>query len=288
MKETKALVTKVVGASNAAPGPGAHDLKDPPPLAQAPSLKGRELGHGMPAPFAYNCKPDLSRRFMTPLREQNSAAQIFGRDHREADSRDGPGGNSLGASGPDQLPPQEMPLSLMQEDPMQDEAAQWKPGFFQPIRSGIRRTQSSGALVGDRSTAKEAKAKKDHPVVEQTKSFYKVLSRNMGRKLEDRTFLPGCHKRNNGHEPVGVAEHSLEYRRLQEGKSHLAAMSDQLLQVSSSLLEPLDEGKLQEQAIQGLKEKARERMRFEGVAPDQQDLVLAELSSVVEEQFSSN
>jgi len=47
------------------------------------------------------------------------------------------------------------------------------------------------------------------------------------------------------------------------------------------MLEPLDEGKLRAEATRGLMDKAKYRMRMEGLSKDQQDLVLAEFPGVL-------
>lgn len=267
MQETKRLVTLACGARNEAPGPGTYDVPDPPPLAQAPVLKGREFGHGMPAPFAYNCKPDLSRKFSTPVRQQNSGASIYGTGPRQRARSTGSRPGSADGGNP-HVHPSELPPADDASDV--DYADQWSPGGF----ADLRKSKSTGAL--------RRKVVPEHPVIAHTRTFYKALSKKNGRKPEHKAFLPGTAKRNNGHEPVATHDASKEYQRICQHKQTMAAVAGGILSATNYALEPLDEEKLRKQAVQGLMEKAKERMRFEGVAEENQEMILAELPRVLE------
>merc|ERR1712217_907650 len=89
---------------------------------------------------------------------------------------------------------------------------------------------------------------------------------------------------NRRSETVDTSDNSEEYGRLRRGKWQLKAAADSLDTLVSSVFEPLDEEKLKQQAMAGIREKAKERMKFEGVSKRQQELVIAEMNQVLEEQ----
>merc|ERR1712151_293065 len=76
-----------------------------------------------------------------------------------------------------------------------------------------------------------------------------------------------------------------EYGRLRRGKWHLKNVAASIDSLSNSVGETLDEDKLKLSAMEGLKAKALERMRFEGVSDRQQQIVIAEMNKVLEEQI---
>lgn len=264
LESTKKVITKVCGTGHENPAPGTYNLPDPAPLAQSPALKGRGLGHGMPHPFAYNCAPDLSGKFdkfSSPVREQNSGAQIYGRDF----SKGAMGARERVAkarASADEIAGSNMPVTLAERDIEQPgETVQWRSGGF----ATLQKVQSAPVL--DTS---------EHPSVEQCMKHYPSLSRLHGRK--DKTFMPMASKRP---EIVKTHNRSLDCRQFQRNKWQLGALADRIKATTDSTLEPLDEAKLREVATKGLVDKAKFRMRMEGLAPEQQDLVLAELPGVL-------
>lgn len=265
MAESKAAVMRAVGDSNSAPGPGTYSLPDPPPLHEAPALKSRTFGHAMPHPFSYNCAPDLGQKY-APVRQQNSGDQIFGRDLKKGTRGSRP--SSAGKS--DRVPADDLgesvgPSSNYPPDP----AVEWRSGGF---AAAVRKTKSVGVL---RPPLVE------HVSVQEARERYKPMTR---RHRSHSAVLPNASRKNNGHVPVSVRDDSKEYMRLKSGKAQLSAVLDSLQSVTIAALEPLDEEKLKSDALAGLKDKASERMRLEGVAEYQQQMVLDELPQILEER----
>jgi len=228
-----------------------------------PELRGREQGAPLPPPFNYNCAPNYSGNYanFTPVRQSNSAAQIWGNGVRRkpgqgpVQSRTPTGDGQADAVGA-------QPLD-------EDSAVQWRFGGF----SQLKRNKSEGIL-----------RPAEHPHVEGAKRQYESLSRD-GRGVK--TFLPMASGRTES-VPVSVSTSSLEFQRLEQGKWQLKVLAESIKAAGSSVLEPLDEDKLKRDAMAALRDKARERMRLEGVAREQQEIVLGEMLSVLEEHSKSS
>jgi hypothetical protein len=267
MEKTKQIITKVVGNPNENPAPGHYTLPDPQPLAPAPTMKGRDTGVPMPHPFAYNCAPDHARKFdsFTPVREQNSGDQIYGRDLRKgALSRP-----ARAKAAADEVAAAHMPIELAERDiEKPGETAQWRSGGF----AALRRPRSVPIIE-----------KRLHPALEATMHNYPALSRFHGRR--DRTFTPMAIKRP---EIVKMNSNSREYEGLQRKKWMVGAIADEITAAASSVFEPLDEQKLRASAMHGLIDKAKFRMRMEGLAPEQQELVLKEFPQVFTDSTHAN
>jgi len=220
IQESKELVRKIAGGRHEVPGPGAYDLPDLPPVnPSVPELRGREQGAPLPPPFNYNCAPNYSANFsnFTPVRQSNSAAQIWGNGVRRkpgqgpVQSRTPTGDGQADASGG-------QPLD-------EDSAVQWRFGGF----SQLKRNRSEGTL-----------RPAEHPHVEGAKRQYESLNRDeRGRH----TFLPMASKRTDSL-PVSVSSSSAEYQRLEQGKWQLKVLAENIKAAGSSVLEPLDEHRL--------------------------------------------
>lgn len=263
LEETKKIITKVVGTGRENPAPGTYNLPDPAPLAQSPALKGRGLAHGMPHPYAYNCAPDHSGKFdsMSPVREQNSGAQIYGRDFSKGavgkESR-----TSKARASADEVVATNMPVTLAERDIEQPgETVQWRSGGF----AALHKVRSSPVI-----------SQREHPCVEQCMQHYPSLSRKHGR--QDKTFMPMASKRP---EIVKTHSKSVDCRQFHRQKWQLGALAAEIKATTDATLEPLDEAKLREEATKGLIDKAKFKMRMEGLGKEQQDLVLAELPGVL-------
>jgi hypothetical protein len=267
INETKTMVKKI--SSHDTPGPGSYSLPDPPPLGNAPTLKGRNLGHSMPHPYAYNCAPDFGRKFeMVPVRQDNSVDMIYGTGRRPKFTGNvrtpSPAGSESRPSPLDQIKshvpdlPGTVALDLNPED-----AVQWRSGGFAPLR----KAKSTGVI------------KQVNPAIEEFKRHYPVLHGQ--QKVKQSSFLPMQVKKN---EAVATHENSAEYQRLQRGKVHVAAISDHIKTATDGVLEPLDLDRLRQDAMDGIEAKARYRMRMEGVSQEQEELIIAEMRSVLEEK----
>jgi len=68
----------------------------------------------------------------------------------------------------------------------------------------------------------------------------------------------------------------------------VGAIADEITAAASSVFEPLDEQKLRASAMHGLIDKAKFRMRMEGLAPEQQELVLNEFPQVFADSTHAN
>jgi len=269
LQQTKALITKVVGNPNEVPPPGTYTLPDPAPLAQSPAIKGRGLSHGMPHPYAYNCAPDLSGKFdlMSPVRTQNSGAQIYGRDYSKGavskESR-----TSKARSSADEVVANNMPVTLAERDIEQPgETIQWRSGGF----AALHKVKSAPVI-----------SQREHPAVEQCMKHYASLSRKHDR--QDKTFMPMTSKRP---EIIKTHSKSVDCQQFHRQKYQLGAIAAQIEAHTFATLEPLDEAKLRQQATIGLMDKAKFKMRMEGLGADQQALVLAALPGVLHENSSA-
>jgi hypothetical protein len=260
MENTKKIITRVVGTSSDTPAPGQYDVPDPKPLGPAPTLKSRQLGHSMPHPFSYNCAPDHGAKFATPVREQNSGDQIYGRDHTKGTL--GRSRLAKAAANVEQLT-HHLPTPLLEKDmDKPDDEVQWRSGGF----PSMKKAKSAGAI------AKE----QEHPGVVEMHKYYAMMSKHHGRK--DNAFIPNAHRRP---EPVRTHSQSDEYQRLQRKKWELKQVTERIRTLTVAALEPLDEQKLKLEASQGLMDKAKFRMRMEGLSQEQQDLVLGEMPNVL-------
>uniref|UniRef100_A0A7S4VTD7 Uncharacterized protein n=1 Tax=Alexandrium monilatum TaxID=311494 RepID=A0A7S4VTD7_9DINO len=269
MKETKALVQKAMGERSSAPGPGAYDLPEPPPIAGAPSLKSRNT-KAMPHPFAYDCQPDHGSKFLaetfTPVRQHNSAGLIYGNGVRPEDVARNARRSSQpppSTGGVEQVQNQELPSPLRGIDEEGEEVVHWKAGGFTSLKK-VRSAPSVG--------------KQDHPFVENARRHYPLLAAK--NREGAASFRPMASRKA---ETVSTHELSEEHQRLRGGKWKLAAVAEGIQNGMAAALEPLDLDKLKQGAMEGLRDKAKARMRLEGVSREQQSLVLEELSSVLED-----
>lgn len=265
INETKAMVNKI--SSHDTPGPGSYDIPDPAPLGNAPTLKGRDLGYAMPHPFSYNCAPDFSRKYeITPVRQNNSGDMIYGTGRRpkftgnvRTPSPAGSDTQSLALQMKSQAPhvPGTVALDLNPED-----AVQWRSGGFAPIW----KAKSTGAI------------RQSNPQFDEFKRHYAALHK---WQRDKNVVLPMQVKKN---EAVATHENSAEYQRLQRGKVHIAAISDNIKSATDRVLEPLDLDRLRQDAMDGLEAKARYRMSMEGVSKEQAELIISEMKGVLKEK----
>mmetsp|Transcript_9006 Transcript_9006/g.19992 ORF Transcript_9006/g.19992 Transcript_9006/m.19992 type:complete len:624 (-) Transcript_9006:223-2094(-) len=258
--ETKALVAKMTGKGEG-PGPGAYNLPDPPNIHPTPTIRGRQTA-ALPSPFAYNCRPDYCGRFTvsTGVLHKNSADQIFGTGITKGgtlmlggNSNKGGDKDSRPASG-DQLKDREVPFGLLAAE-QPDVEVEWKAGGF----SSLKKSRSAPTV------------RAEHPMVVETARCYPKLQ----RKLRDRSVILPCSSRRT--EVVKTHESSSENTSLQNGKWRLGKLAIGLEKMTSAALEPLDEDKLKKNAMKMLEEKAKNRMRLEGVNRVQQQLILEEM-----------
>mmetsp|Transcript_83005 Transcript_83005/g.231668 ORF Transcript_83005/g.231668 Transcript_83005/m.231668 type:complete len:547 (-) Transcript_83005:257-1897(-) len=270
LAETKAMVNRIALDE---PGPGSYDLPDPPPMPGVPSLKGKQFGHAMPAPYAYNCAPDLGRKYdsIAPVRQHNSADQIYGTGVRRdlprftgaAASRGSRPSSAGSQARKEKVNIAEVATGTSVFDLNPEDAVQWRSGGFAPLKKSRSATAVQPAL---------------HPVVEERKKYYPELS---GKSRKRRTVLPLAVRKP---EPVSTRDDSDEYQRLCRGKVQLAAVAQNLENTTSAVFEPLDTEKMKKEAVESLVDKAKAQMKMEGVAPGQQDRVLSEMLGVLKEQ----
>jgi hypothetical protein len=155
-----------------------------------------------------------------------------------------------------------MPTPLLERDIEQPgEDVQWRSGGF-PL---MKKAKSAGSIK-----------EQEHPLIEEMQKHYAMMSKHHGRK--DKTFIPNAHRRP---EVVKTNSKSEEYQKLQRRKWELKQVTEKIRSLTVAALEPLDEEKLKLEASQGLMDKAKFRMRMEGLSKDQQDLVLAEFPNVL-------
>jgi len=183
------------------------------------------------------------------------------------DLKKGTGGRAAKASAyADEVAANNMPLTLAEREIEQPgETVQWRSGGFM----ALRKVKSSPVIE---------KKEKEHPAVECTRVHYKAMSKKHGRS--DKTFAPWAHRRP---EVVKCSSKSNEYKTLQRRKWELGSIAAEITAAAAATMEPLNEAKLREEATHGLMDKAKFRMRMEGLAKDQQELVLAELPAVLVE-----
>jgi len=269
IQDTKHIITRTVGEAEAVPGPGHYSLPDPEPLTKPITLKTKAFSHGMPHPFAYNCAPDYARNFITPVRQQNNADKIFGTGVKRgaaSASRALRPSEDQGDQGDEVA---EIDLNntagIFDTDPAEG-VVQWRSGGF----TSIKKSKSTGAI------------RSEHPSVLETKKTYPKLA---GRNRDNSTFLPMASRRS---ESLSTHDNSEEYQRLCHGKWQMKAVAEGLQNLTAAALEPLDEVRLREEAILGLRDKAKERMRLEGVSRDQQEQVIAEMLGVLEEKAKAS
>jgi len=278
--ETKALVQKL--SSDATPGPGHYVVPDPEPLTKPIVMKSRAM-YSMPAPYNYNCQPDLGNKFtekaIVPVRQSNNGDQIYGNGFKHGKapkftgagakgSRPSSAGSTAKAVQVHTAPPMlqspdigQMGLTAM--DINGEDAVQWRSGGF----ALLKKSRSAPAV------------RQLHPAVEQTKKTYGTLAKG---KRDKSTHMPMCVRRPL--EPIPTHESSEEVGHLGRGKMNLSMIHQHLEHHTASVLEPLDEKKLAREALEGLAAKARDRMQREGVGPAQQDLVIREMLAVLEDK----
>jgi hypothetical protein len=273
LAKTKKILTKACGGAHENPAPGHYSLPDPMGAQTAserigvPTLKGRDTGHAMPHPYAYNCAPDHARKFASVL-DQNSGDQIYGRP----DSRQRPNSRTDSRAAKaklvaDEVAASQMPAAMAENNIEQPgQTVQWKSGGF----STLRKVKSTPTVQY-----------RAHPTIAETMSHYPALSKTYGR--HDKTFLPNASRRP---EVVKTHSKSTEYQNLQRKRWELGAIMSELNASTSGVMETLDEQKLRDEATVGLIDKAKFRLRMEGLSDEAQELVLAELPGVFAENIA--
>eukprot|EP00435_Cladocopium_sp_Y103_P040024 s367_g10.t2 len=270
--ETKDMVAKAVGTADEVPGPGQYKLPEPRPLAQPPALKGRTLPYSMPHPYAYNCAPDHTRSFLAPVRQSNNGEQIFGNGWKPgaaaAARRQGERNKHSGRE--DQVQLSELPAGVGDEEkPDDDGIVQWRSGGF----SLLKKSRSAGAVRVPEI---------DSTVLEGVGRFYPPLAQKHQRANSQ--FLPMSSRRT---ESVRTREASEENQRLGQSKWKLAKVLEGIETATNAALEPLDVEKLKETAMKGLRDKAINRMKLQGVSKDQQEVILEEMDALLRERANS-
>lgn len=268
MAETRDMVTRL--NADEGPAPGDYEIPSPQPLTQAPSLRGRTLPHAMPHPFAYNCAPDTAGRYVQSLNSgvlsRNSSEQIFGTGvRRGASSAKAVGKNSRPSSAGkgEHLSEKELKASVAVLASEQPEAEfEWKAGGF----AALKKSKSAGSV------------KAEHPSVLAASRCYPKLQR---KHRDGSQFLPMASRRS---ENVSTHDASAEVERIRAGKWQLGALAAGIQKATNDVLVPLDEERLKREALQRLEEKAKERMRLEGVSKKQQQAVLEEMRRVLAEK----
>lgn len=218
----------------------------------------------MPHPFAYNCRPDYAGKYSlsSGVLQRNSADQIFGTGVRRGagGGSKGPGKDSRPQSG-DAMKEKQLPVGLLAAEQPEAEV-EWKAGGF----ASLKRSKSA------------APPRPEHPSVKEAAKCYPKLQRNQRHKSQ---FLPMASRRS---ESVFTHSTSDENDRLRCGKWHLGVLATGIERATAAALEPLDEERLKREAMKGLQDKAKERMRLEGVSRAQQQAVLEEMRGVLIEQ----
>jgi len=108
-----------------------------------------------------------------------------------------------------------------------------------------------------------------------------VLPKLQRKQRNKSQFLPMASRRS---ESVPTHNTSEENSHLRCGKWHLGVLAAGIERATAAALEPLDEERLKREAMRGLQDKAKERMRLEGVSWAQQQAVLEEMRGVLFEQ----
>jgi len=88
-------------------------------------------------------------------------------------------------------------------------------------------------------------------------------------------------------ESVRTREASEENQRLGQSKWKLAKVLEGIETATNAALEPLDVEKLKETAMKGLRDKAINRMKLQGVSKDQQEVILEEMDALLRERANS-
>ncbi|CAJ1422577.1 unnamed protein product [Effrenium voratum] len=257
--ETKEMVAKAVGSADEVPGPGQYTLPDPRPLAPPPALKGRTLPYSMPHPYAYNCAPDHTRSFLEPVRRRNNADKIFGNGWRQGAAR------RQGEKKSEPAKLEELPEGVGDEKAEEDGIVQWRSGGFSLLKS-----RSAGAV-----RAPEI----DSEILEGVGKFYPPLAQAHQRCNSQ--FLPMSSRRTESVRTRGASE---EHQRLGQGKWKLSKVLQGIETATSAALEPLDVDKLKQNAMKGLRDKAINRMKLQGVSKDQQEVILEEMDALLRER----
>lgn len=266
IQETKDLITRVVGKDDA-PGPGSYSLPEPPLIAGPPSFKGRTTPT-FPHPFASSCAPDYTKSLssLAPVRQQNNAEQIFGTGWRQGAAAIAKQGRGLRKIESENAQLSELPIGVGEEEKPSDEnSVQWRPGGF----SKLKKSKSESNV----------KAVEEHPSVEEAMKFYPSLARKHNRA--DAIFLPMSSRRTEKLSTHNAAEENL---RLGRSKWKLAAVVESIENATSAALEPLDVEKLRQYAMKGLRDKAINRMKLQGVSFEQQQVILEEMESLILER----
>jgi len=269
--ESKEMVAQAVGTADEVPGPGQYKLPDPRPLAPPPVLKGRTLPYSMPHPYAYNCAPDHTRSFLAPVRQSNNGEQIFGNGWKQgaaaAARRQGERNKSAGKE--DQVHLSELPAGVGDEEKPDDGIVQWRSGGF----SLLKKSRSAGAVRVPEI---------DSTVLEGVGKFYPPLAQKHQRANSQ--FLPMSSRRS---ESVRTREASEENQRLGQSKWKLDKVLKGIENATKAALEPLDEENLKEKAMRGLRDKAINRMKLQGISKDQQEVILEEMDALLRARAES-
>eukprot|EP00930_Biecheleria_cincta_P049562 TRINITY_DN34760_c0_g1_i1.p1 TRINITY_DN34760_c0_g1~~TRINITY_DN34760_c0_g1_i1.p1 ORF type:complete len:406 (+),score=62.40 TRINITY_DN34760_c0_g1_i1:57-1274(+) len=274
---TSGATRELLDSANHVPGPGQYQLPDPYPIGGTPSFRGQAPPRNMPHPVAQHFAP-VSHK-LAPVRRQNNAEQIFGNGSRQG----GPaniGGRTgsqrsgsksrLGSKSDHQVAQlAELPFGVGGEDkPPEHSSVQWQSGGFSVMK---KKSRSAGGV----------KFSDVHPLVEHgVGQFYPAL------KAKDRAnsaFLPMSSRRT---ERVSTRSSSSEGQHLGHSKWKMGRLADNLQAATESALEPLDIERLKRHAMKGLRDKAINRMKLQGVSREQQQVILEEMASLLQERAS--
>jgi len=105
-------------------------------------------------------------------------------------------------------------------------------------------------------------------------------------KAQDRSngaFLPMSTRRT---ERVSTRNTSDEGQHIGRGKWKMGRIADSLQSATELALEPLDIERLKLNAMKGLRDKAINRMKLQGVSREQQVVILEEMASLLQERTS--
>lgn len=240
-----------------------RELPDPEPIGGTPSFKqGRALPRSMPHPVAHHLAPVAHN--LAPVRRQNNAEQIFGNGSRRSGSKS----RLESQSGHQVVQLAELPFGVGDEEkPPEHSSLQWQSGGF----SVMKKSRSAGGV----------KFSDIDPLVEHgVGQFYPPL------KAKERTnsaFLPMSTRRT---ERVSTRNSSNEGQHLGHSKWKMGRLADNLQAATELALEPLDVDRLKRNAMKGLRDKAINRMKLQGVSREQQQVILEEMASLLQERAS--
>lgn len=266
---------ELLDSASHVPGPGQYELPDPEPIGGTPSFKGRALPRNMPHPVARNLAPVAHN--LAPVRRQNNAEQIFGNGSRQGPANRS-GTKSSGRSGSkSRLDSQsdhqvvqlaELPFGVGDEEkPPEHSSLQWQSGGFSVMKK-------SRSAVG-------VKFSDIDPLVEHgVGQFYPPLK---AKERANSAFLPMSSRRT---ERVSTRNSSSEGRHLGHSKWKMGKLADNLQAATELALEPLDIERLKRNAMKGLRDKAINRMKLQGVSREQQQVILEEMASLLQERAS--